>query len=667
VKAGDGHIEENPGQGWISWSWIATGLFAGLLALYAVGACRTIYVGDSGELVAAVHTLGIPHPSGFPLYVLLGKLWTLVLPVGSIAFRMSLFSAVCAAAACAALLLVGRVAGLDRRAAVFGALLLGFSPSFWSQANIQRVYTLNALSLAVAVLLALHWQRSRRLSWLAAAFFVCGLGATNHTFMAMASVAMGVWAVTVDPSLVKRPRAGAALVGSVAVGLLPYLYLPLRSAANPRLDWGNPETLGGFLAVVVRREFWGRRFLEGPADLVPIAADYLKSFFVELAWAGPALAVLAIAARRRHDLPLALPFLILAANFLTTALHGSRTDIFVWHRYSIPSYAMLALVAAAGAHVLLRRLPRRAGWALLLIPALLANGGWRDFDRSRYRIAEDFSQQLLSSLPPGSILAASDDNIVFVLVYLQLVEGLRPDVDLVPQGVGDTDLPELRFRPEEDPLFFTHHPNWDFPPLTVVPTGLVFRVWRQDLPALSPSVTRWSLDGESDPRIPKDYLTRNLIGHYHYMLGLTFEPIDWATAEREFRQARRAASSNDVLFYNLGLVYRRTGLYARSLAAFERAAEINPRHLASATRPWPSDRVEEAEVKLARIDTVCADLRAVDAQLSKLDPDQPAFHLRMAELLLARGETDAAVGHLRCAAEMGAGITEHQQGCRGLW
>jgi len=414
------------------------------------------------------------------------------------------------------------------------------------------------------------------------------------------------------------------------------------------------------------RDFWDRRFFEGPADLLPIAADYLHSFLVELAWAGPVLAVLAIAARRRHHLPLSLPLLILAANFVTMALHGSRTDIFLWHRYYIPSYTMLALIAAAGAHVLLCRLPRQAGWALFLIPGVLAIGGWRDFDRSRYRIAEDFSDQLMSSLPPGSTLAANDDNILFVLIYLQLVEGRRPDVDLVLQGVGDAELPALRFKPEEDPLFFTHHPNWNFPPLTVVPTGLVFRIWRQDLPALSPSVTQWSLDGESDPRVPKDYLTCNLIGHYHYMLGLTFERKDWAIAEYQLRLARHIARSNDVLFYNLGLVYRRSGLYARSLAAFQRADEINPRHLASGTRPRASDRVKEAEASLAQIERLRADLRATDARLAALDADEPEYHLRMAELLLTRGETDAADGHLRCAVEIDAGVSEVQQGCRDL-
>ena len=112
-----------------------------------MGACRTIYVGDSGELVAAVHTLGIPHPSGYPLYVLLGKLWTVLVPVGNIALRMSLFSAFFGAAAAAGLYWLGLMLGLSRWSCLFASLVLACSPSFWSQANIQRVYSLNAFFL----------------------------------------------------------------------------------------------------------------------------------------------------------------------------------------------------------------------------------------------------------------------------------------------------------------------------------------------------------------------------------------------------------------------------------------------------------------------------------------------------------------------------------------
>jgi hypothetical protein len=97
---------------------------------------------------------------------------------------------------------------------------------------------------------------------------------------------------------------------------------------------------------------------------------------------------------------------------------------------------------------------------------------------------------VLRSLPPGAHLIATDDNILFVLMYLHLVEGHRPDIDLILQGVGDADLPPLRFNPETDPVFFTHHPNWNLPQLDVVPRGIVFQAWRRDATAPPPSSSR---------------------------------------------------------------------------------------------------------------------------------------------------------------------------------
>src|SRR4030095_9962566 len=90
-----------------------------------------------------------------------------------------------------------------------------------------------------------------------------------------------------------------------------------------------------------------------------------------------------------------------------------------------------------------------------------------------------------------------------------------------------------------------------------------------------------ALDGEDDPGVPKDYLTSNLIGHFHYMLGATSEASNWPRAWREFRRAQAASPRNAVLFFNLGLILRRNGLYDEALAAFEQSNAINPRPIAS--------------------------------------------------------------------------------------
>ncbi len=238
---------------------IALALAAVLFALYALGACRTIYVGDSGELVAAVHVLGIPHPSGYPLYVLLGKLWTVLLPLGSIAFRMSLFSAACAAGTCAVIYLLARRLGCAPPSAIAASLLLAFAPSFWGEANVQRVYALNALFVALATYAALVWWLERRAGALACTVFLCALGAANHTFMGVYGVVFGVFALATDGAAVLRPRTLAWVLAAGALGLLPYAYLPIASSFDPPLDWGNPETWDALSGGIAAARFLGAR------------------------------------------------------------------------------------------------------------------------------------------------------------------------------------------------------------------------------------------------------------------------------------------------------------------------------------------------------------------------------------------------------------------------
>lgn len=234
--------------------------------------------------MAAAATLGIPHPSGYPLYVLLGKLWTLFVPLGSIAWRMSLLSAVTAALTCGLFFALVRRLGISSSIAASSTLLLAFSPSFWSQANIQRVYSLNAFFVVAVSFAALEWVRSRRVGWMMLAACLAGLGASNHTFMGVFGVAVGLFAVASEPALLRRPQHILACVGSGLLGLLPYAYLPLRSRMDPRLDWGNPETLDALLAVVTRRDFWDRAWLESPGDFLLILGDYLRALGAELFW-----------------------------------------------------------------------------------------------------------------------------------------------------------------------------------------------------------------------------------------------------------------------------------------------------------------------------------------------------------------------------------------------
>jgi hypothetical protein len=126
-------------------------------------------------------------------------------------------------------------------------------------------------------------------------------------------------------------------------------------------------------------------------------------------------------------------------------------------------------------------------------------------------------------------------------MYLNLAEGVRPDVHLVLEGIGGAYLPPLAFDPDKDPVYLTHYPNWRAQGLDTVPVGIAFQAWRVGSPLPSPIPVKDRLEGELDPRVPKDYLTRNLIGNFHQLLGMTWEARDWPRARRELDEAARAA------------------------------------------------------------------------------------------------------------------------------
>ena len=206
----------------------------------------------------------------------------------------------------------------------------------------------------------------------------------------------------------------------------------------------------------------------------------------------------------------------------------------------------------------------------------------------------------------------------------------------------------MSFRPDEDALYFTHHPNWSVAGLEIVPAGLAFRVagvrrvgtdpaLETPTPVLVPS---GNLAGDGDADVPRDYLTQNLIGHYHYMLGTTFAGRDWPRALAELDRAAAAAPDNDVLFYNLGLLYSRNGLYSEAVDAFRRSAAINPRPLAGSPKATARDRVDEVRRELDRLGVIEMTLQN---ELPPLGTRERA--LALAERFDALGEQLAARGY----------------------
>ncbi len=254
------------------------GLFFILIpgVFYLATISPTIDYRDSPEFVDTAFTLGISHPAGFPTYNLLAKGWTF-LPLGSVAFKISLFSSVfaCLALAClygAALRLLGMFypeAGGNRMilSAALPVGFLAFCLPFWLQATVAEVYTLHAFFVALIIFLLLLWMDQKDVRLLYAAALVFGLSSGNHATSAfiLPSILVLFFCLNRENSL----RHLSVSILFFLVGLSVYLYLPVRSLAEPSIDWGNPETLKSFLYQVTDRKDAETHFSYFRKNLLP--------------------------------------------------------------------------------------------------------------------------------------------------------------------------------------------------------------------------------------------------------------------------------------------------------------------------------------------------------------------------------------------------------------
>src|SRR5262249_6444887 len=147
--------------------------------LYWRSCPRDIVLGDTPEFITAAITLGVPHPSGYPLVVMLGHLFSLV-PLGPLPFRVNLLSDLCGAATTGVIYFTAFRLTAKRAAAPVAALVLAWSPLFWEWSLVTEVFPLNNLLAATLIYLLVMWQEQPQRWKVLAAAFVTGLAMTNQ-------------------------------------------------------------------------------------------------------------------------------------------------------------------------------------------------------------------------------------------------------------------------------------------------------------------------------------------------------------------------------------------------------------------------------------------------------------------------------------------------------
>ncbi|HEX7118001.1 MAG TPA: DUF2723 domain-containing protein [Longimicrobiales bacterium] len=271
LDAGDAR----PPYGWAAVAGLA------VFVLYAGTLAPTTQFWDTSEYIATAHILGIPHPPGNPLFVVLARAWELLLaPTGlSVAVRINLFSAAMSAAAHAFwFLLAHRILGFysaNGRFRLIGAavavLLSATAFTVWNQSNVnEKVYTVSLFTIALLSWLAFRWRdrlgQGKDDNLLLLMVFILALSVGNHLMAFLAAPALVLFILMVNPKALMNWRFYALGAAVAVVGLSIHLFLPLRASLDPVINEADPSTWQSLWDSLARKQYDKPSMFLSPID-----------------------------------------------------------------------------------------------------------------------------------------------------------------------------------------------------------------------------------------------------------------------------------------------------------------------------------------------------------------------------------------------------------------
>lgn len=431
------------------WVWCALGLAFWQILLWAQN--PSLMSDDSGEMIAASYRLGLAHPPAYPLFCLLGRLFSKI-PMGTVAFRFNLLSSVF-------VLLSFYFLGLSCLAftrhektppsrlvflVCFLSLFFLFScRSVFAQALTAKgcVYTITLLFLSVFLWLRVkHYEKGLTRKQVFLVLFLASLGLANHwetELLWMPFIALWLYQEKVQWDMKGFLQAFSLIL----TGLSIYLYLPLRSALGALPSWGDPQTLRNFIWVVARESFRGpEALLQSPS----VYASFLKEYFSLLTvyWI-PGFVVAALIGLfylRKRAQPLFYSTLFFYFPVVLGVLLVTHEETkFLMTVFLVSTQGLVFFWGFVGIFLLFQRFLEMNFKLLVLAVVFLFGAGlfwtfkvFNQEDKSQYYLATDFSINALKLLPSKSIFLAEGDNYVVPLFYQRFVLGLRPDVVFIP-------------------------------------------------------------------------------------------------------------------------------------------------------------------------------------------------------------------------------------------
>lgn len=416
---------------------IGTSLWLIVFATYLHTLAPTVGFIDSGELAAVAITLGIAHPTGYPLFTLFGRVFSMVPVAAEEIVRLNIFSAFCVASGIVVFfyLLIEFIGDKKKQyerlvGATFASFSLAFSQTVWSQALGIEVYSLHFLLLSLILLLFTKAMRTDEPRWWLMFAFVTGLSFTNHMTTVLLAPALLYW-FFVEHGLNRIAfKKVMNLSLPFMLGMSVYLFLPVRAAQQPLFNWGNPQTPEKFWWHVSGKQF--RVWMFSSGDVAEKQLTYFfkrlpdEFFYIPLLLALIGAIILLFSERHK--------FFVVLLLFAGCVGYSINYDIHDIDSYFILAFVATAISSAFGVTKIAEQLSSQTGkWIIIVTMAVCyfiqVNANRKVVDASGQHLVEDYTKDILMNLPPKSIVISTQwDYFVSASYYFQHIKRIRPDV-----------------------------------------------------------------------------------------------------------------------------------------------------------------------------------------------------------------------------------------------
>lgn len=445
-------------------------VFLGIFGLFLFTMAPTLTVGDSGEFCASSVILGVPHSPGYPLYCLLGKFFTLIIPFADYAYRVNVMSAFFGALTVTLVFIflkrnlgkhqgtAGALNGRAMGAALGGALFLAFTLCFWRTSVQSEVFTLSSFFAALCVLLL--DASAEKPALFATASFVFGLSCGNQQTIVLILPLFAFvfwfnrkrWPAAQPPAVA---RIAAASLICFIIGFSVYLYLPVRASKGPEINWGNPANFENFVRVLLRKDYgtfqltvgektqpgtgFSQSRVSGASIFLKQLARYFSTLIQQTGIAGAALGLLGwiplVRHKRSYGAGLLAAFVFSGPVFmLISNLSFDPLSEGILERFYILPMVFFAVSAGYAAKWLVEKHRLLVLFCLILPVGAFTNSSRNCFWRNYY-LEYDYAANILKTLKPGSVFFMDGgDDTFYGMQYLCFAKGKRRDVELHDRG-----------------------------------------------------------------------------------------------------------------------------------------------------------------------------------------------------------------------------------------